>query len=65
MEVGGECVWDYAGDNYVHRLIQNAADGKAVEYQRNEGGEMSKVRQMKFTLSAHAKCHHDQNQLRL
>ena len=24
-------VWDYAGDNYVHRLIQNKVDGKLVE----------------------------------
>jgi BRCA1-associated protein len=24
-------VWDYAGDCYVHRLIQNRADGKLVE----------------------------------
>ena len=24
-------MWDYAGDGYVHRLIQNKADGKVVE----------------------------------
>ena len=24
-------VWDYAGDNYVHRLVQNKSDGKLVE----------------------------------
>lgn len=24
-------MWDYAGDGYVHRLIQNRADGKIVE----------------------------------
>ena len=24
-------MWDYAGDGYVHRLIQNRADGKLVE----------------------------------
>jgi len=24
-------VWDYVGDNYVNRLIQNKADGKLVE----------------------------------
>ena len=23
-------VWDYAGDNYVHRLIQSKTDGKLV-----------------------------------
>eukprot|EP00735_Rhodelphis_limneticus_P000225 TRINITY_DN1035_c0_g1::TRINITY_DN1035_c0_g1_i1::g.29970::m.29970 TRINITY_DN1035_c0_g1::TRINITY_DN1035_c0_g1_i1::g.29970 ORF type:complete len:593 (+),score=40.42,sp/Q7Z569/BRAP_HUMAN/37.21/2e-105,BRAP2/PF07576.7/4.7e-26,zf-UBP/PF02148.14/3.2e-20,zf-RING_2/PF13639.1/3.6e-09,zf-RING_2/PF13639.1/4.3e+03,zf-RING_5/PF14634.1/6e-06,zf-RING_5/PF14634.1/2e+03,zf-C3HC4_3/PF13920.1/0.0004,zf-C3HC4_3/PF13920.1/0.83,zf-C3HC4/PF00097.20/4.4e-05,zf-C3HC4_2/PF13923.1/4.8e-05,zf-C3HC4_2/PF13923.1/2.1e+02,zf-rbx len=31
MELGTHRVWDYAGDNYVHRLIQNRADGKLVE----------------------------------
>uniref|UniRef100_A0A8R1DIH3 BRCA1-associated protein n=1 Tax=Caenorhabditis japonica TaxID=281687 RepID=A0A8R1DIH3_CAEJA len=35
LKVGGERVWDYAGDNYVHRLIENEADGKLVEYQRD------------------------------
>ena len=24
-------MWDYAGDNYVHRLIQSKTDGKLVE----------------------------------
>jgi hypothetical protein len=23
-------VWDYAGDNYVHRLIENSTDGKFI-----------------------------------
>ncbi|CAB3411216.1 unnamed protein product [Caenorhabditis bovis] len=36
MKVGGERVWDYAGDNYVHRLIENDSDGKLVEYQRDQ-----------------------------
>ncbi|KAI5121493.1 hypothetical protein M0805_006530 [Coniferiporia weirii] len=31
MELATQRVWDYAGDNYVHRLIQNKADGKLVE----------------------------------
>lgn len=35
LKVGGERVWDYAGDNYVHRLIENQADGKLVEVQRD------------------------------
>ncbi|CAD6195704.1 unnamed protein product [Caenorhabditis auriculariae] len=34
LKVGGEIVWDYAGDNYVHRLIESDTDGKLVEYQR-------------------------------
>ena len=28
MELETQRVWDYAGDNYVHRLIQNKVDGK-------------------------------------
>uniref|UniRef100_F1L0S3 RING finger protein n=1 Tax=Ascaris suum TaxID=6253 RepID=F1L0S3_ASCSU len=35
LQIGGERVWDYAGDNYVHRLIQSATDGKMVEFQRD------------------------------
>ena len=26
-----QAVWDYAADRYVHRLVQNKADGKLVE----------------------------------
>ena len=31
MELSTQRVWDYKGDNYVHRLIQNKVDGKLVE----------------------------------
>ncbi|CAI6322012.1 unnamed protein product [Periconia digitata] len=31
MDVVSQYVWDYAGDGYVHRLIQNKADGKLVD----------------------------------
>lgn len=31
MEVETQRVWDYQGDNYVHRLIQTRTDGKLVE----------------------------------
>ncbi|KAI8639115.1 hypothetical protein BD408DRAFT_421857 [Parasitella parasitica] len=31
LEIETQRVWDYAGDGYVHRLIQNAVDGKLVE----------------------------------
>ena len=30
MELATQRVWDYKGDNYVHRLIQNKVDGKLV-----------------------------------
>ncbi|KAH7056857.1 BRCA1-associated protein 2-domain-containing protein [Linnemannia elongata] len=31
LELESQRVWDYAGDGYVHRLIQNKTDGKLVE----------------------------------
>merc|ERR1719239_272045 len=31
MQLGTNRVWDYAGDNYVHRLAQNKSDGKLVQ----------------------------------
>ncbi|KIM68019.1 hypothetical protein SCLCIDRAFT_13720 [Scleroderma citrinum Foug A] len=31
LELETQRVWDYASDGYVHRLIQNKADGKLVE----------------------------------
>ncbi|ORX47464.1 zf-UBP-domain-containing protein [Hesseltinella vesiculosa] len=31
LEIDSKRVWDYAGDGYVHRLVQNAVDGKLVE----------------------------------
>jgi BRCA1-associated protein len=31
MDIETQRVWDYAGDGYVHRLIQNKSDGKLVE----------------------------------
>lgn len=32
LELETQRVWDYAGDGYVHRLIQTKADGKLVEF---------------------------------
>lgn len=31
MDLATQRVWDYVGDGYVHRIIQNKADGKLVE----------------------------------
>ncbi|CDK24484.1 unnamed protein product [Kuraishia capsulata CBS 1993] len=31
LDINSQRVWDYAGDNYVHRLLQNMSDGKLVE----------------------------------
>ena len=30
LQLGTNRVWDYAGDNFVHRLLQNKTDGKLV-----------------------------------
>ena len=31
MDISTQHIWDYVGDEYVHRLIQNKTDGKLVE----------------------------------
>lgn len=37
MDVASQRVWDYVGDNYVHRIIQNQSDGgKLVELPARE-----------------------------
>lgn len=40
MELETQRVWDYAGDGYVHRLIQNKSDGKLVELDAPTRGEV-------------------------
>ncbi|XP_071480880.1 BRCA1-associated protein-like [Diadema antillarum] len=40
MQLGKQRVWDYAGDNYVHRLVQSKSDGKPVEWERANGDEV-------------------------
>ncbi|ORY89969.1 hypothetical protein BCR43DRAFT_464733 [Syncephalastrum racemosum] len=32
LEIESQNVWDYGGDGYVHRLIQNQVDGRVVEF---------------------------------
>ncbi|XP_062512359.1 BRCA1-associated protein-like [Corticium candelabrum] len=41
MQLGSQRVWNYLGDNYVHRLIQNKSDGKLVEVEGNVGQELA------------------------
>ncbi|KAI8086223.1 uncharacterized protein BX664DRAFT_153141 [Halteromyces radiatus] len=38
LEIETQRVWDYAGNGYVHRLIQNVVDGKLVELPPNYPG---------------------------
>lgn len=46
MELTTSRVWDYAGDNYVHRLIASEADGKIVELpEKGSGGSDEKANQ--------------------
>ncbi|EIE88227.1 hypothetical protein RO3G_12938 [Rhizopus delemar RA 99-880] len=41
LEIETQRVWDYLGDGYVHRLIQNMVDGAIVELPPNETGSSS------------------------
>lgn len=51
MQLGTSSVWDYAGDNFVHRLYQNKTDGKLVAMQSpgEEGEEKIDSMQLEFT----------------
>ncbi|XP_013147018.1 PREDICTED: BRCA1-associated protein homolog 2, partial [Papilio polytes] len=37
LQLGSNRVWDYAGDKFVHRLVQNKPDGKLVAAEGAEG----------------------------
>ncbi|XP_061382221.1 BRCA1-associated protein isoform X1 [Danaus plexippus] len=39
LQLGSNRVWDYAGDNFVHRLVQNKADGKLVAAEGGVGSD--------------------------
>jgi len=43
MQLGSNRVWDYAADNYVHRLIQNKTDGKLVQFDERSASVTSRV----------------------
>ncbi|XP_030374054.1 BRCA1-associated protein [Scaptodrosophila lebanonensis] len=51
MQLGTSSVWDYAGDNFVHRLFQNKTDGKLVASQNEKDDNEEKIdsMQMEFT----------------
>jgi BRCA1-associated protein len=51
LQLGTNRVWDYAGDNFVHRLLQNKTDGKLVATQSPEGEGEEKIdsMQLEFT----------------
>lgn len=50
MQLGTNRVWDYAGDNFVHRLLQNKSDGKLVATNSpGDGEEKIDSMQLEFT----------------
>jgi len=51
MQLENNRVWDYVGDNFVHRLLQNKADGKLVEGNTpgKEESEKMDTMQLEFT----------------
>jgi len=49
MHLGNQRVWDYAGDNYVHRLLQSKGDGKLVAV-NSEGTEIDNEKVDSLTL---------------
>lgn len=48
MQLGNNRVWDYAGDNYVHRLVQNKTDGKLVEFEPHWAEQEEKLDSIKL-----------------
>ncbi|CUS20568.1 LAQU0S01e09604g1_1 [Lachancea quebecensis] len=50
MDVATQRVWDYAGDNYVHRLVQNEVDGKLVEVGSSSSRDSSGKRDKEYHL---------------
>lgn len=51
LQLGTNRVWDYAGDNFVHRLLQNKSDGKLVATNSPDGEGEEKIdsMQLEFT----------------
>ena len=43
LEIETQRVWDYTGDGYVHRLIQNNVDGKMVEIPDPNSSSMTRM----------------------
>lgn len=39
LQLGTNRVWDYAGDNFVHRLLQSKGDGKLVAHTQSPAAE--------------------------
>ena len=57
-------VWDYAGDGYVHRLIQSKTDGKLVEVAPPRAGQAREDASCSRWAAARC-CTHDKMAVRL
>lgn len=51
LQLGSNRVWDYVGDNFVHRLLQSKSDGKlvATDNPESQGDEKIDGIQLEFT----------------
>lgn len=51
LQLGTNRVWDYVGDNFVHRLLQSKSDGKlvATDTPERQGDEKIDGMQLEFT----------------
>lgn len=60
LEIDTQRVWDYVGDGYVHRLIQNAVDGKLVELPgiRNDHLQHSEDEKINNNMNDHQRHYH-------
>lgn len=63
LQLGTNRVWDYAGDNFVHRLLQSKGDGKLVATQTpaesadNNNDEKIDSIQLEFTYMLTSQLH--------
>ena len=51
MQLGQSRVWDYVGDNYVHRLVQSKGDGKLVQVGEGNSQHEEKVDSLNLEVS--------------
>ena len=54
-------MWDYAGDNYVHRLVQSKGDGKMVEIVDERGQALDDSKLDSVTLEVSMSFNHYAN----
>lgn len=48
LQLGSNRVWDYVGDNFVHRLVQSKTDGKLVATDSPDGQGDSKLEEIQL-----------------